>query len=311
MALTKAKLIADGVIDVDNLAAGHSITTSNIGEGSNLYYTDGRVASYLTTNSYATESFVTTGYLPLSGGNITGNFTVDTNTLYVDATNNRVGIGTSSPEGRLRLSGDGTSSGGLVLDNGAQRGYIYQNGATMYTTIGSSVKTFVWGQEGGSELMRILPTGGITFNGDTAAANALDDYEEGTWSPYYRPSSGSYATITMDVLSATYTKIGRQVTVIAYFRTDNVDISGASGYITLDGLPFTNASLGWSAVSLANVRLFSVEPAAGYVGSNETRVRFQKLDATVGMTDSPNQDLTTGVESNHNQMMITATYFTA
>jgi hypothetical protein len=26
-------------------------------------------------------------------------------------------------------------------------------------------------------------TGGIQFNGDTAAANALDDYEEGTWSP--------------------------------------------------------------------------------------------------------------------------------
>ena len=26
-------------------------------------------------------------------------------------------------------------------------------------------------------------TGGIQFNGDTAAANALDDYEEGTWTP--------------------------------------------------------------------------------------------------------------------------------
>jgi hypothetical protein len=25
--------------------------------------------------------------------------------------------------------------------------------------------------------------GGIQFNGDTAAANALDDYEEGTWTP--------------------------------------------------------------------------------------------------------------------------------
>ena len=124
MALTKAKLIADGVIDVDNLAAGHSITTSNIGEGSNLYYTDARVASYLTTNSYATESFVTTGYLPLSGGTVSGNLTVtgsltgtlataaqtnitsvgtlsslavsgnltvDTNTLFVDATNDAIG----------------------------------------------------------------------------------------------------------------------------------------------------------------------------------------------------------------------------
>jgi hypothetical protein len=27
-------------------------------------------------------------------------------------------------------------------------------------------------------------TGGIQFNGDTAAANALDDYEEGTWNDW-------------------------------------------------------------------------------------------------------------------------------
>src|SRR6056300_318303 len=39
---------------------------------------------------------------------------------------------------------------------------------------------------GGSlgEKMRILASGGITFNGDTATANALDDYEEGTGSVY-------------------------------------------------------------------------------------------------------------------------------
>jgi len=131
MALTKVKLIADGVVDVDHLAANHGITTDNIGEGSALYYTDLRVASYLTTNSYATEGFVTTAVsnlvdaapstldtlnelaaalgddpnfattvtnsiatkLPLAGGNITGNFSVDTNTLYVDSASNNIGIG--------------------------------------------------------------------------------------------------------------------------------------------------------------------------------------------------------------------------
>jgi hypothetical protein len=60
MAQTKIKLIADGVIDVNNLKAGHTITTDNIGEGTNLYYTDARVGSYLSTNSYATEGYVTT-----------------------------------------------------------------------------------------------------------------------------------------------------------------------------------------------------------------------------------------------------------
>ena len=31
---------------------------------------------------------------------------------------------------------------------------------------------------------------GLVFNGDTAAANALDDYEEGTWTPAYNPAGG-------------------------------------------------------------------------------------------------------------------------
>ena len=33
--------------------------------------------------------------------------------------------------------------------------------------------------------------GGISFNGDTATTNALDDYEEGTWTPGVSSSSGT------------------------------------------------------------------------------------------------------------------------
>ena len=42
MALTKVKLISDGVIVQGNLHSSHGITTAHIGEGSNLYYTDAR-----------------------------------------------------------------------------------------------------------------------------------------------------------------------------------------------------------------------------------------------------------------------------
>jgi len=55
-----------------------------------------------------------------------------------------------------------------------------------------------------------LNAGGIQFNGDTAAANALDDYEEGTWTPALSVESGTTPTYT--VTKATYTKIGRLVT---------------------------------------------------------------------------------------------------
>lgn len=56
MAITKAKLIADGVITVDNLNASHGITTTHIGEGEKLFYTDARVSSYLTSNNYTTSA---------------------------------------------------------------------------------------------------------------------------------------------------------------------------------------------------------------------------------------------------------------
>ena len=86
-----------------------------------------------------------------------------------------------------------------------------------------------------TERARFLPTGGLTFNGDTAAANALDDYEEGTFTATLK---GSVSDPTTPVTTtATYTKIGRQVTITAQFN--NVNTTGASGGVKVEGLPFT------------------------------------------------------------------------
>lgn len=75
-----------------------------------------------------------------------------------------------------------------------------------------------------TERMRILAEGGLTFNGDTATANALDDYEEGTWTPSWASGSISH--------DATYTKIGNVVVCRFYMAAT----SACSGDIT--GLPF-------------------------------------------------------------------------
>ena len=75
---------------------------------------------------------------------------------------------------------------------------------------------------------------GLTFNGDTAAANALDDYEEGTWTP----TDNSGAGLTFTVYNATYTKIGRLVQVeAAIYWPSTADVS----QIDISGLPFTSA----------------------------------------------------------------------
>ena len=84
-----------------------------------------------------------------------------------------------------------------------------------------------------NERIRILGTGGITFNGDTAAANAIDDYEEGTWTPTI-----VNATIGTQ-RSAQYTKIGNIVYIQGYFET----ASGSGGSaISMGGLPYTVSS---------------------------------------------------------------------
>ena len=52
-----------------------------------------------------------TGNIDITGtGTFSGDLTVDTNTLYVDSTNNRIGIGTTSPDEALHISKGATSS---------------------------------------------------------------------------------------------------------------------------------------------------------------------------------------------------------
>lgn len=70
------------------------------------------------------------------------------------------------------------------------------------------------------------------YLGGTAAANKLDDYEEGTWTPAPQNYEG-----TMTVNSATYTKIGNTVTLRCDLSFDST--SDGSG-VNLVGLPFNH-----------------------------------------------------------------------
>ena len=90
-----------------------------------------------------------------------------------------------------------------------------------------------------SERVRFLSSGGMTFNGDTATANALDDYEEGTWTPDWRGASALGTTSYGTYNTASYVKIGNQVTVRGFSDIDGS--SGGSGIWFINNLPFTVA----------------------------------------------------------------------
>jgi hypothetical protein len=81
---------------------------------------------------------------------------------------------------------------------------------------------------------------GLCFGSDTAAADALDDYEEGTFTPIVTASSSapsvSYAT---NGQRGYYTKIGRIVYFQAFFGINT--IAGGSGNLLCGDLPFNPA----------------------------------------------------------------------
>lgn len=83
-----------------------------------------------------------------------------------------------------------------------------------------------------------LASGGIQFNGDTAAANALNDYEQGTWTPTFT-STG--ATFSYNTQYGQYTKIGN-VVVCSYRVVLNTTGNTLSANTLSMSIPFTGPS---------------------------------------------------------------------
>ena len=87
----------------------------------------------------------------------------------------------------------------------------------------------------GSSKIRITENGFHPNPGDYAADNALDDYEEGTWTP---SNSTVGATSGADIYGA-YTKIGNMVIATGIYQFAS---NGSGINVHVDGLPFTAAS---------------------------------------------------------------------
>ena len=284
-------------------------TASN---GTSVVLATGAAAGSL-INIYAFKSFTVADTVSASAGGtfsanvaITGDLTVDTNTLVVDAANNRVGVREASPAAPLhvstaastiaeiRLTSNNTGSG--AGDRGRIAVYSSRNDGTAYEagrieidrSSGTEDKahiTFITNNGSGvAERMRLLAGGGLTFNGDTAAANALDDYEEGTFTPTLIAEGGTLS-VTYTSANGRYTKIGNVVHIAFQLRV-SAHSGGSSGY-RVGGLPF-NASnpnsdhVGVSTAGFENHPIGSTEQLIQIIDHNGTQVRLLKAQNNAG-----------------------------
>jgi hypothetical protein len=112
--------IGSGVIVDADVSASAEIAVSKLADGTarQLLQTDAAGTGVeWTSNVDIPGTLDVTGAAVFdSTANIAGNLTVDTNTLFVDATNNRVGIGTTAPSSQFSVGADASGTPTISLD---------------------------------------------------------------------------------------------------------------------------------------------------------------------------------------------------
>jgi hypothetical protein len=250
------------------------VTTATAGFAASLTNTNGASDS---NGLYVKSGTVSTEYnLRLS------NTSASTDFMVVKG-NGNVGIGTSTPDRKLVVLDS--------VDNNLPAAVITKTGLTGANS-GLQVHTNEASASGGSFGFRVTsgstydsPTNeiirvnqhGLCFNGDTAAANALDDYEEADWTPVaIGGTTAGTGTYTLQV--GRYTKIGQ----VCFFQmTLGWSAHTGTGDLILGGLPFTSLNAagggGQSVATLGynNGLAFTNQPVM-FISNNNTIINLSQ-----------------------------------
>jgi len=215
--ITAAK-IEDGAVVAAEIAS-NAVTTAKINADA---VTGAKIADDAINSEHYTDGSIDTAHL--ADGQVT------TAKLATAVFTGATDIGADIADADLFLMDDG--AGGTIRKTAASRIKTYAGGLTGVTTDSGNVT---------------ITDGNLTFGGaghgvhlgvtSATAANLLDDYEEGTFTPSIVTGSGS---ITPSEIHGGYTKIGRMVYFIVYAVIDSV--SSPSGHLKIHSLPFTIAN---------------------------------------------------------------------
>jgi hypothetical protein len=97
----------------------------------------------------------------------TGDFSVDTNTLYVDSTNNRVGVGTVTPSRKLTVSGSNNTTNFEVGDASVGASFnVYNNTTNNSVSLGTSGSAMSFAISGSDKM--VIDSSGNLLVGKTS-----------------------------------------------------------------------------------------------------------------------------------------------
>ena len=267
--------IRGAIVSGEN-AAGTENTFYAVENGAFSAYYD-NVKKFETTSDGATV----TGRLLTDSASIGTTNTNSTLTINAGGANNAVSI---------RNTGGGNSHVGILFSTqdhsgGREKAAIFHHethGAAHYGgDIAFCLNTATGGatQVGLSDRKATITRhGGMCFGTDTADANCLDDYEEGTHTATITIGSGSISNTHSNTL--TYTKIGRVVHVVGRlyhtFSQTNVTTWQTS-------LPFTSNGGGHAVESSSVVKVFRANEHSNEANTGTRAIRVESGNAYANM----------------------------
>ena len=247
--------------------------------------------------------------LGANGANITQFYTANNERLRI-AADGKVGVNTTAANLQMSVNFDSSAVAGLGIHdtNSGNLGGMLQ----FYSGSGQGTLRGNIQNANNAGIHVNVGTGSVVFTqtGYTAA-NALDDYEEGTFTPEIR-IGGSTSGITNNSQVGQYTKIGRMVTL-----TGRVSISNKgsnSGAMTIAGMPFASQNTS-NLESIGSVELQNMSSGTDNLSSltnNNVHCRVSPNVLTIEMrrTMIGANDITNVQMSDSTVVSFTITYFT-
>ena len=188
---------------------------------------------------------------------VTGNLTVDTNTLFVDATNNRVGVGSASPAEKLSVDGNAAISGFVSAGTAATYGAI--------TCVGGTSFAGILPANGTASIGRITTTGwdgsGFIFTNSFSGTKAFSMVYNADRAYFAQLTTGGYAGDIMCAWDSVGMSLGSTADPV-----NRLNVNGA-------------ASIGTSYISTAG-------PANGLIVQGNVGIGTSSPSATLDVVGS-------------------------